>query len=130
MIFEGTGRNINTGVPQGSIQLFLIYIKDLAVELSSNTKLFADDTFLFSGVHNKDSSSAELSNDLAKISHWAQQGKISFNPYPRKQAQEVIYSRKVNKDSHPSYPPLTFNNNIVYRTTSQNHLGIILDNGL
>ena len=43
------------------------------------------------------------------------------------QAQEVIFSRKVNKDSQP---PLTFNNSIVYQATSQKHLGIILHNRL
>ena len=55
-------------------------------------------------IHNKDSSATELKNDLAKISHWAQQWKVSFNAGPSKQAQEVIFNRKVNKDSHP---PLT-----------------------
>ena len=49
---------------------------------------------------------------------------MSFNPYPRKQGQKVIFSRKVNKDSHP---PLTFNSNMA---TPQKNLGIILDNRL
>ena len=61
------------------------------------------------------------------ISHVTQQWKMSFNPDPSKQAQEVIFSRKVNKDSHLS---LTFNNSIVYQVTSRKHLGIILDNRL
>ena len=42
--------NVKARVPQGSILgplLFLIYIKDLSDGLSSNTKLFADDTSLF-----------------------------------------------------------------------------------
>ena len=82
---------------------------------------------LFSVVHNRDSSAAEINNDLAKISHWAHQWKMSFNPDFRKQAIQVIFSRKVNKDSHP---PLTFNNSIVYQATSQKHLGIILENRL
>ena len=46
--------------------------------------------------HNGDSSAAELKNDLAKISHWVTQWKMSFNPDPSKQAQEVIFSRNVN----------------------------------
>ena len=52
---------------------------------------------------------------------------MSFNPDPSKQAQEVIFSRKLNKDYHP---PLVFNNNNVPETDSQKHLGIILDNRL
>ena len=48
------------------------------IHKSSNTKLLADDTSLLS-VYNNDSSAAELSSDLAKISHWAQQWKMSFN---------------------------------------------------
>ena len=42
--------NVKAAVPEGSILgplLFLIYINDLADGLSSNTKLFADDTSLF-----------------------------------------------------------------------------------
>ena len=103
----------------------MIYINDLADELSSNTKLFTDDTSLFSVVYNKDSSAAELNIDLAKISHSEQQWKMSFNPDPSEQAHEAIFSRKVKKDSHH---PLTFSNSIVYQAASQKHLSIILDN--
>ena len=52
---------------------------------------------------------------------------MSFSPDGSKQAQEVIYSRKLNKDYHP---PLAFNNNNVPETDSQKQLGIILDNRL
>ena len=92
--------DVNAGVPQGSILgplLFLIYINDLADGLSSNAKLFADDTSLFSVVHNANTTAKELNNDLVKISRWGYQWKMSFNPDPSKQAQVVILSRKTKK---------------------------------
>ena len=61
---------VNAGIPQGSIlglSFFLIYINELADELSCNAKLFADDTSLFSVMQNIDSATAELNNDLAKM---------------------------------------------------------------
>ena len=105
--------SVNAGVPQGSILgplLFLIYINDLTDGLSSNAKLFADDTSLFSVIHDVDASANELNNDLYQINKWAFQWKMSFNPDPSKQAQEIIFSRKTKKTSHPS---LRFNNSIV-----------------
>ena len=58
------------GVPKGSIfgQLFfLIYINDLSDDLSSNPKLFADDTSLFPVVRDKNTSAKELNHDLRKM---------------------------------------------------------------
>ena len=75
---------VNAGVPQGSILgpllLFLVYINDLADGLSSNVKLFADDTSLLSVIHDVDTCSNELNNDLYQINKWAFQWKMSFNP--------------------------------------------------
>ena len=94
---------VNAGVPQGSILgplLFLIYINDLLTGLSSNSRLFADDTSLFLVVRDMTSSANILNNDLSKINNWACPWKISFNADPSKQAQEVIFSRKIKKPSH------------------------------
>ena len=95
--------NIEAGVPQGSILgplFFLIYINDLSDGLTSNPKLFADDTSLFSVIHNINSTANDLNSDLMKISNWAFQWKMRFNPDPNKQIQNVIFSRKINKTDH------------------------------
>ena len=58
-------------VSQGSmlgLLLFLIYINDLTESLSSNAKLFADDTSLFSVVHDIQFSAYSLNKDLGRIS--------------------------------------------------------------
>ena len=49
---------------------------------------------------------------------------MTFNPDRSKQAQEIIFCRKLKKVTHP---PLLFNNNYVSQVNSQKHLGIILD---
>ena len=52
---------------------------------------------------------------------------MNFNPDPTKQAQEVIFSRKA-KEIYNS--PLLFNNTVVSQSSSQKHLGVILDSKL
>ena len=119
--------NVNAGVPQGSILgplLFLIYINDLSNNLSSNCKLFADDTSLFSVVNNIHTSATTLSEDLKAITKWAFQWKIIFNPDLSKKAQEVIFSRKIKKLLHPT---LFFNNIPLNNSLFQKHLGLSLD---
>ena len=74
--------------------LFLIYINDVLNGASSNCKLFADDAS-FSVVNDIQSSAAILRNDLTVISNWAFQWKMIFNTDLTKQAQEVIFSKKL-----------------------------------
>ena len=102
--------NFEDGVPQGSVLgplLFLIYINDLPDNLSTNAKLFADDASLFSVVHDIATSSCDLNYDLNRVREWAFQWKMSFNPEPSKQAQEVIFTHKLQKKDYPHYILMT-----------------------
>ena len=121
---------MNAGVPQGSILgplLFLIYINDLPNGLQSNPELFADDNSLFSTVQDITTSTVSLNNDLTKISEWVVQWKMNFNPDPSKQAQELLFSRKI---SSKPYPSLYFDDNPVHQVQLQKHLGLFLDQKL
>ena len=69
--------------------------------LSLNAELFADDISLFSVIHDRSTTKNELNNDLVKINNCAYRWKMSFNPDPNKQSQEIIFSRKIKKTNHP-----------------------------
>ena len=114
--------NVEAGVPLGSILrplFFLIYINDLSDGLTLNPKLFADDNSLFSVVQNITSTANDMNCDL---SDWAFQCKMRFDLDPNIQAQEVIFSRKINKIDHP---PLYFNQNFVKSSSTHKHLGMV-----
>ena len=111
--------NISAGVSQGLIQaphLFLIYINNLSDNLISNPKLFADGTSLFSIVQDINQSVVNLNDDFKKISNWDFQWKMSFNLNINKQAQEVIFSRKLQnlnqRSTVPALPSLQFRNTL------------------
>ena len=90
--------------------------------LHSDVKLFADDTSMFSVIHDVDASSAALNNDLVKIQEWDYHWRMSFNPDRNKQAQEVIFSRKLRNVFHPNHP--------IERSVVHKHLGLTLDEKL
>ena len=118
--------NVHARVLQESIlgALFiLIHIVDLADDLYPNVNLFAEDTSLFSIILDLNASARELNKDQKKISKWAFQRNVNFNPNPSKQAQEFISSSKIKK---LPYPSLVFNKNNVLQASSQKYLGITL----
>ena len=51
---------------------------------------------------------------------------MQFNPDPNKQANEIIFSRKL-VSKNLSHPPVKFNNNNITRCSHQKHLEVVLD---
>ena len=79
--------DVKLGVGQGSIlgpSLFSIYMNDFLNGFNSDAKLFADDTSLFSVVHDITAPANLLNSDFSEINQWTLQLKMSFNPDPTK----------------------------------------------
>ena len=73
---SGNWAAVNTGVPHGPILsplLFLVQINDLSIGMSSNPRLFADDSSLLSVAHDKNTSANEFNNDLLRTRNWPYQ---------------------------------------------------------
>ena len=121
---------LEAGVHQGSVLgpfLFLVYINYLTDNVSSNIRLFADDSSLFSCVNDIHGCHERIANDLNTISAWACQWKMVFNPDITKQTVEVIFSVNNRKIEHPE---LTFNGIPVASEDSTQYIGLHLDNRL
>lgn len=114
-------KNINAGVPQGSILgplLFLIYINDIVENINSKIRLFADDTSLYLVVDNPVTSAEQLNSDMSKIKEWASKWLVTFNP---SKTESLVFSRKHYK---PVHPPIIFDNQIINEVNSHKHLGL------
>ena len=82
---------------------------------------------MFSVAYDTQASANDLKKDLKIMNNWAFQWKMNFNPGPTKQAHEVIFNRKTKEIYHPL---LVFNNTNVSQSSSQKHLGVMLDSKL
>ena len=68
-----------------------------------------------------------FNKNLLATSNWASKSKVQFNPDPNKQAQEVYFSKKANNvSSHP----VSINSTKVVTSSSQKHLGLVLNQQL
>ena len=96
---------INAGVPQGSILgplLFIIFIDDITLDISSTSILYADDVTLMSFIKSKEEripAAASLNQDLCNIEKWATSWNVLFGAAKCKTV--TISNRQDAKDSHP-----------------------------
>ena len=72
---------VTSGVPQGTVlgpTLFLIYINDIADDITSNIRLFADDCVLYRTINNP-TDNTTLQEDLSKLEQWSNIWQMDFN---------------------------------------------------
>ena len=88
-------KSILAGVPKGSVigpLLFLIYINDIAKQLLSLTRCFADDSFLFYAAACLADNVGIINHDLTMLSNWANNGKVQ-------PTEAVFFTLKNSEDS-------------------------------
>ena len=116
-------KDVLAGVPQGSVLgplLFLLYVNDIAEQLLSLTRLYADDSSLFVSASNVRDVEGILNHDLDIICKWAKQWLINFNP---NKTVAVLFSLL-----ELGVPPnLIFDGFPIQIVSNHRHLGITLN---
>ena len=110
---------LSAGVPQGSVLgplFFLIYVNDIADNLLSITRLFADDTSIASSSSNLMDIEGILNHDLRCITLWAKQWLVSFNP---NKTEAILFSTVAVFE-----PRLIFDNTELVFVDNHKHLGL------
>ena len=119
-------RNLQTGVPQGSILgplLFLIYINDIINDLQCNVNLFADDTSIQKCLDSHDDFKV-INDDLLKLSIYGTQWLITFNAL---KTEYIIVSKRKTRAMHPD---LLLNDTKLTEVNNHKHLGLTISNNM
>jgi len=78
---ESSWRTVTSGVPQGTVLgplLFLLYINDIASDIRSEIRLFADDCILYRAIKNR-CDCLILQDLITKLHHWSLFWQMTFN---------------------------------------------------
>jgi hypothetical protein len=117
---------VTSGVPQGSVLgplLFLIFINDLSHGLSSNVRLFADDTVIYRTVSGPEDSLA-LQADLTLIVEWCHRWGMSLN-------YDKCVSMSVSRRRLPRVPfTYQLGKSILRSVSKYKYLGVVINNKL
>ena len=91
---------VTSGVPQGTVlgpTLFLVFINDIADQLSSTARLFADDCVIYRPIKTEADHHA-LQKDLDTLVEWADTWQMEFN------VAKCAVMQATNKKCKKSYP--------------------------
>lgn len=116
---------VSSGVPQGSVLgplLFLLYINDIACEITSTIRLFADDLIIYREILNENSHIL-LQNDINNLFNWSQKWSMKFNS----SKCNMVLLTKAKNPIKPNYK--LGNNNLLY-IDSFKYLGVTISSTL
>jgi hypothetical protein len=98
--------------------LFLIFINDLPVAVTSKTRLFADDCILYRQIYNHDDS-ITLQQDLDNLAAWEKMWGMQFHP-------EKCISLSVTRSQKPFHTSYTLKGHTLESVTTAKYLGITI----
>jgi hypothetical protein len=114
-----------SGVPQGSVLgpiLFLVFINDLPLHVTSRVRLFADDCVVYREI-NSEEDCLILQNDLIKLAEWEKQWGMDFHP-------EKCSILCVHRKRNPIMFRYSLKDHILETDSTTKYLGVTLSQNL
>ena len=74
--------SVRSGVPQGTVLgplLFIVYINDLPARITSQIRLFADDSYIYRVINNSEDT-LKLQDDITALLNWEREWSMEFHP--------------------------------------------------
>ena len=124
VVLEGESSDkvpVTSGVPQGSVLgpcLFLYYINNMATNIKSTVRLFADDTIAYLTIKGLQDAE-QLQEDLNMLGEWEQKWLMEFHP----QKCEVL---SISKSRNVTYHPYKLHGHELKHTSQAKYLGITM----
>ena len=74
--------SVRSGVPQGTVLgpiLFIVYINDLPARITSQIRLFADESYIYRVINNSEDS-LKLQDDITALLNWEREWSMEYHP--------------------------------------------------
>ena len=116
---------VRSGVPQGTVLgplLFLLYINDLPLNISSTVRLFADDCVMYRPITNNNDAK-QLQNDLDTLTTWQNNWQMKFNA-------KKCFVLKISRARVLKQHKYQLSNTTLQETTSHTYLGVEISSDL
>ena len=104
--------------------LFLIYINDIADEVNSTMRLFADDSILYREIKGTEDQE-QLQQDLNTIFAWADKWQMSFNA-----SKCQLHVLTITHKTKPKLHNYTVSNQLIEKTYDRKYLGVTISSDL
>lgn len=131
---RSAAREVNRGVPQGSILgplLFILYTADI-INIINHAKfhIYADDIQMYISFKPKDLRAAEakLNEDLGRIQEWAMSNSLLLNA--KKTKYMILGSKHQTHQIAMNHPHLVIGGEVIERVSEARNLGLLLDEQL
>jgi hypothetical protein len=121
-----TFKNINMGIPQGSILgplLFIIFVNSLPESVNCKCIMYADDTLLLCTAKNASVLQSKLQSNLLKVANWFNSNHLTLNI---EKTKFMIFGTQHVLNNFENVT-LSYNNKIIDKVDKFKYLGVTFD---